>query len=487
MKLGQLVSALPSYEALGVLDPMLDISTITEDSRKAIAKSIFVALKGEETDGHRYIDAAIAQGAVVVVLEKAPSELKEGIAYLLVEDTHQALALLAEAYYRNPSRALKLVGVTGTNGKTTIATLLYELYRMAGYKVGLISTIKNRINDKEYASTHTTPMPMELAKLIREMVDEGCQYAFMEVSSHAVAQKRILGLEFDGAIFTNLTQDHLDYHETMAQYLAAKKQFFDLLDPSAFALVNMDDRNGRVMVQNTRAHVSGYALKSLTDFHGRVLERHLDGTLLEINGHSTELRLVGEFNMYNMLAIFGAATLLGMPKEQSLVLMSRLLPVRGRFETLRSPLGTLAIVDYAHTPDALENVLKTIRPLMPADAKLCTVVGCGGNRDKTKRPIMARVAYELSDQLILTSDNPRREDPEAILADMLSGLTELEQQTTLVIPHREEAIGRAVSLAQPQDVILVAGKGHETYQEIDGVRHHFDDKEVLERAFLLER
>jgi UDP-N-acetylmuramoyl-L-alanyl-D-glutamate--2,6-diaminopimelate ligase len=405
------------------------------------------------------------------------------VTYVQVEDSAEALASIASEWYDNPSRKLKLVGVTGTNGKTTIATLLYNLFRHMGYPAGLLSTVANYVNDEKYATTHTTLDPISLNALLSEMVEAGCEHAFMEVSSHAIHQKRTHGLHFVGGVYTNLTQDHLDYHKNMLEYRDVKKSFFDHLPPGAFALVNSDDRNGAIMLQNTKASKKTYSVKGMADFKARVFEKHFDGTDIEINGKELAVRFVGLFNVYNLLAVYGAAILLGLDEEEVPRVLTLLRPVAGRFETIRSSNDITAIVDYAHTPDALTNVLEAIHEVLESRGNVLTVVGCGGNRDRTKRPLMALEAVNLSDRAILTSDNPRFEEPEAILQDMLDGLNEEQKRETLAITDRREAIKTACLLAKPGDVILIAGKGHEDYQEVKGVKHHFDDKEEVQKIF----
>ncbi|MEG0601580.1 MAG: UDP-N-acetylmuramoyl-L-alanyl-D-glutamate--2,6-diaminopimelate ligase [Mucinivorans sp.] len=458
------------------------VTSIAFDSRAVGEGSLFVATSGTQLDGHHYIDSAIASGAKTIVCQTMPSTKVDGVRYIKVADSHSALGELASAFYGHPSTKLRLVGVTGTNGKTTIATLLYDLFRKLGYKVGLLSTVVNRIDERPVASTHTTPDPVELNALLSEMVQAGCDYCFMEVSSHSLVQHRTAGLSFVGGIFTNITHDHLDYHGTFAAYLAAKKSFFDALPSQAFALTNLDDRNGEVMLQNSAAHHFTYSMRSLADYQTKIIESHLDGTLLRINGKELWVNFLGRFNAYNLTAIYGAAMCLGADKEQVLTALSTLNSVSGRFETMRSPSGILAVVDYAHTPDALENVLDTIQEIR-CQGKIITVVGCGGDRDKTKRPEMARIAAEKSDRVILTSDNPRGEDPAEILSQMNAGLDPILRRHTLTIENRAEAIRAAVALASENDIILIAGKGHENYQEIQGVRHHFDDKEQIQQAF----
>lgn len=481
MELNLLISCLSPLAIVGETER--PIEAIEFDSRKVVSASLFVAVKGYTSDGHAYINAAIENGAVAIVCQDIPQTQDDSVVYIQVADSAAALGLLASQWYGHPSAELSLTGVTGTNGKTTTATLLYELFRMAGYKVGLLSTVCNYIDDRAVEATHTTPDPLSLNRLLRDMADAGCQYVFMEVSSHSADQKRIAGLTFAGGIFTNLTRDHLDYHKTVEAYLKAKKSFFDHLTTDAFALTNVDDKHGMVMLQNTAATRLTYSLRTLSDFKGRILECHFDGTLLEINGREIFVRFVGKFNAYNLLAVYGAACALGLDSETVLLQMSRLVPVAGRFQTLHSPLGYTAIVDYAHTPDALTNVLSTINEVLNGKGRVITVVGAGGNRDKGKRPIMAKEAAQGSDRLILTSDNPRFEEPEAILNDMTAGLDVEQRRRTLVIADRAEAIRTAMLLAQPGDVVLIAGKGHENYQDIKGVKHHFDDKEVVLALF----
>ncbi len=465
-----------------------EVSSVTADSRKVEQGSLFVALEGICTDGHSYIGKAIEQGATVVVYDKPMiEEYFSRVTYVQVENSGVALAHIADAWYGHPSQQLRLVGVTGTNGKTTIATLLWQLFRNRGYAAGLISTVANYVNGEKYPTTHTTPDPLTLNALLRRMVDAGCACAFMEVSSHAIHQKRVEALHFAGGIFTNLTQDHLDYHKNMLEYRNVKKLFFDNLPAEAFALTNLDDRNGTVMLQNTRAEKKSYSVKGMADFKARIFEKHFDGTDIEINGKALVVQFVGVFNVYNLLAVFGAALLLGMDEEEVLRELTLLHPVAGRFQTLRSPKGYTAVVDYAHTPDALSNVLHAIHEVLGSRGRIITVVGCGGNRDRTKRPIMAREAAERSDKVLLTSDNPRFEEPEEILRDMTEGLTDEQRQDTLIITDRREAIKTACALAQGGDVILIAGKGHEDYQEIRGVKYHFDDREEVEKIFSLDR
>ena len=481
MKLKDILTNCNLLEIIGEKD--LDILGVCFDSRKAAPGSLFFAVKGTQVDGHDYIDKAIALGATAVVCEKLPSKKAEEVTYVKVENSAQVLGVSVSNFFGNPSKKLRLVGVTGTNGKTTIATLLYRLFTDAGYCCGLLSTIENIINREVIPATHTTPDPIELNPLLQRMVAEGCEYAFMEVSSHSVAQERIAGLHFAGGIFTNLTHDHLDYHKTMANYRNAKKKFFDSLPQSAFALTNLDDKNGSFMLQNTQAKKLTYALKHDADFKGIVMESHFDGMLMKVNGIEVFTQLVGGFNASNLLAIFGAATALGFKKEELLVEISKLHGANGRFDMVHSESGIVGIVDYAHTPDALENVLQTINEVRDHKETLITIVGCGGNRDTTKRPEMAAVAVRLSDRVILTSDNPRNEDPDDIIRQMREGIAEADKRKVLSITNRREAIRTGVALAKKGDIILVAGKGHENYQEINGVKNHFDDKEELSEAF----
>ncbi len=481
LKLSNLLREIDVLEIIGDTDK--NIVSLESDSRKAVKEGMFVAVRGVTTDGHKYIPVVASTHVGAIVCEEMPSVYEQGITYIRVADSAKALGELASIWYGHPSAHLKLVGVTGTNGKTTTATLLYEMARLEGYKAGLLSTVCNYIEGRAIPTTHTTPDPLTLNALLAEMVECGCDYAFMEVSSHAAQQHRIAGLKFTGAVFSNLTRDHLDYHGTVTNYMNAKKMFFDMLPSDAFALVNADDKAGSYMTQNTRAKVYTYSLRGDADFKGRILEMRLDGTLLSLNGHEVEVQFTGRFNAYNLTAVYGAAILTGFNPEEVLVNMSRLVPVAGRFQTMRSPQGVTAIVDYAHTPDALVNVLDTIRKIVGAEGHIITVVGAGGNRDHGKRPMMAREAACRSDFLILTSDNPRDEDPDAIIADMRGGLSREELSRTICITDRAEAIRQAIRQSKPGDVVLVAGKGHETYQEIKGVRHHFDDREVIAEAF----
>lgn len=481
MKLRELLHAIPVQQLEGILE--VEVSSVCFDSRKVSANSLFVAVRGVQTDGHLYLDKAIENGATVLVLDTLPEQLQAEVTYVVVADTSYVLGLLASNFYGDPSKGLKLVGITGTNGKTTIATLLFNLFRSLGYHVGLLSTVENKIGDRVIPATHTTPDPIALNMLLREMVDEGCDYCFMEVSSHAVVQQRIAGLRFAGGIFSNITHDHLDFHGTFEHYIKAKKKFFDDLDRFAFALTNIDDRNGSVMLQNTFAHKKTYGLKNMADFKAKIIESHLDGMLLQVDGHEVWVKLVGGFNAYNLLAVYGAAILLEQETMKVLTAMSDIPGAEGRFDVVRSANGLVGIVDYAHTPDAVENVLSTIRELRKSDQQIITVLGCGGDRDKTKRPEMAEVAVRLSDKVIITSDNPRSEDPMAIIRDMEAGVDSKDRKHVFTIAERKEAIRAACHLAQPGDIVLVAGKGHEKYQEVNGVRHHFDDKEILIETF----
>lgn len=468
-----------------------EITGIDIDSRQVKEGHLFVAVKGTQTDGHAYLDKAVAQGArALVVCEPLQIDIPESVAVVRVADTEQAIGILSTTFYGDPtgrfsekSQALKLVGVTGTNGKTTIATVLYQLFRGLGHKVGLISTVCNYIDDQPVEATHTTPDPVSLNQLLADMVAAGCDYAFMECSSHSIHQHRIGGLKFTGGIFTNLTRDHLDYHKTFENYRNAKKMFFDGLDASAFAITNLDDKNGMVMVQNCAAQVRTYSTRAMADYKGRIVEESIEGMLLDINGSEVSVPFVGRFNVSNLLGVYGAALMLGQDAAEVLRVLSTLRPVNGRFEAIRSPKGYSAVIDYAHTPDALENVLTSIQEIINGKGQIITVCGAGGNRDKGKRPLMAQEAAKHSDRVIITSDNPRFERPEDIINDMLAGLDEAQRAKTLAITDRREAIRTAAALAQPGDVILIAGKGHEPYQEIEGVKHHFDDHEEVRAAF----
>ena len=481
MTISELIYSCKPVEVFG--DANVAINGIEIDSRNCKEGYAFVALPGTQTDGHQYIDKAIALGAVCVICEKLPSELQQGVTYLVYESTTDVVGPLATSFYGNPTKKMKLVGVTGTNGKTTIATTLYNVIRRMGIKAGLCSTVCNYIDGEPVPTECTTPDPITLNRLLAQMAEKGCEYAFMEVSSHAVDQKRINGLTFAGGVFTNLTRDHLDYHKTFENYRDAKKGFFDLLPKDAFALTNADDKNVSIMVQNTKALAKTYSIRQNADFHAKVLEESFEGMSLEINGVEVFVQFVGRFNVQNILAIFASLNLLGIDSQEALIQLSAMKPVNGRFETFRSPKGVTAIIDYAHTPDALRNVLSTINEILCGKGECWTVCGAGGNRDKGKRPLMAQEAAKQSDHLILTSDNPRNEEPQDIINDMLEGLTKEEKQKTLSIIDRKEAIRVACMMAKKGDVILVAGKGHEDYQIIKGVKYHFDDHEVIQEIF----
>lgn len=463
----------------------VDVNNIHFDSRKVESNDAFVAIRGSVSNGHEFIDKAISLGASVIVCDELPANLLSQITYVKVKDTNLALAYLATNFYDNPSQKTQLVGVTGTNGKTTIASLLYQLFKKAGFKVGLLSTVKIMVDEVEHKATHTTPDSLTINYFLNKMVEAGCDYCFMEVSSHGIHQKRTEGLQFVGGVFTNLSHDHLDYHPTFAEYRDVKKLFFDNLSKNAFALSNIDDKNGMVMVQNTKARKLSYALKTYADYKAIIIENQLSGLLLKINEQEVWVRLIGTFNAYNLLAIYGVAIELGIEKLEVLRLLSELESVSGRFQFIVSQQNITAIVDYAHTPDALENVLSTINDIRTKNEQLITIVGCGGDRDKTKRPIMANIASEMSNKAILTSDNPRTENPETIIAEMEAGITPVNFKKYISITDRKQAIKTACQLAQPNDIILIAGKGHETYQEINGIRHDFDDmqmvKEILEQ------
>jgi len=464
----------------------IDISDVQIDSRKVQKGSLFVAVKGVAVDGHQYINKAIELGASAIVCELMPSSLAEGVTYVQTSNSAEAAGVIAHNFYDQPTTKLKLVGVTGTNGKTTIATLLYKLFSCLGYKCGLLSTVENQIAGKVIPSTHTTPDAVSLNALLKQMVEEGCEYAFMEVSSHAIDQRRIAGLEFVGALFSNITHDHLDYHKTFDEYIKAKKAFFDALPSSAFAITNVDDKRGHVMLQNSAAKKYSYSLKTVADFKGKILENSLTGLIMTVNDQEVIFRLIGEFNAYNLLAVYGAAICLGENKEQVLQCLSNTTGAEGRFDYVISEKDrVIGIVDYAHTPDALQNVLSTIKKLKHGNEQLSTVVGCGGDRDRTKRPIMGEVACTYSDKAIFTSDNPRSEDPQQILQEMEAGLSSAAKRKYISIVDRKQAIKAAVNMAGPDDIVLIAGKGHEKYQEISGVKHHFDDKEVLNEMFQL--
>jgi UDP-N-acetylmuramoyl-L-alanyl-D-glutamate--2,6-diaminopimelate ligase len=484
MKIEELLNGIEVITLKGKADRL--VSGIEFDSRKVEKGSLFVAVKGYTSDGHDYISSAISSGAVAVICEKLPSDPDKNICWIRTGDSAKALGLAASNFYGNPSSSLKLVGVTGTNGKTTIASLLYRMFIQLGYKCGLFSTVCNYINEKELPATHTTPDPVQLNRLLAQMVEAGCDFAFMEVSSHSADQKRIAGLKFAGGIFTNLTHDHLDYHKTFENYLAAKKSFFDSLPADAFALVNIDDRNGRVMLQNCMARHYTFSVRAMADFRCSIIEQGFEGMELKIQGEEVWTRFIGDFNASNLLAVYGASELLGAARKEILTILSDLHSVAGRLEVIKSDAGITGIVDYAHTPDALLNVIDTINKIREGSVHLITVVGAGGDRDRTKRPKMAAISAEGSDKVILTSDNPRTEDPEIILDEMESGVGPELRRKTLRISDRREAIRAAVMMANRGDVILVAGKGHETYQDIKGVKHHFDDREELSNALLLK-
>lgn len=484
MKLRDLLKYVKPLQIIGSDD--VDIKGVNIDSRRIENGHLFVAMRGTQVDGHQFIAKAEAQGAVAVLCEDVPAEQKAGVTYVQVESTEEAVGPVATLFYGDPSRKLKLVGVTGTNGKTTIATLLYNMFRKMGHKCGLLSTVCNYIEDEAIPADHTTPDPIELNMLLGRMVEAGCEYAFMECSSHAIAQKRIGGLMFVGGIFTNLTRDHLDYHKTFENYRNAKKAFFDDLPKTAFAITNADDKNGMIMVQNTKATVKTYSETKMADFRGRIIECHFGGMYLDIDGHEVGVQFIGKFNVSNLLAVYGAARMLGKEPEDILVVMSTLHSVNGRMDPLQSSRGYTAIVDYAHTPDALENVLNAIHEVLNGRGQVITVCGAGGNRDKGKRPLMAQEAVRQSDKVIITSDNPRFEEPQAIIDDMLAGLTPQQMKKVISIVDRKEAIRTACMMAQKGDVVLVAGKGHENYQDVKGVKHHFDDHEVLHDIFATE-
>lgn len=486
MKLNDLLKNVKPLNIEGDADK--DIKGINIDSRKIELGHLFIAIKGTQTDGHKYIEKAIELGATAILLEEMPTEpINKCITYIQVKSTEEAVGNVATTFYGNPSHHLKLVGVTGTNGKTTVATLLYNMFRKFGHKVGLLSTVCNYIDDEVIPADHTTPDPIALNELLAKMVAEGCEYAFMECSSHAIQQRRIGGLKFEGGLFTNLTRDHLDYHKTFDNYRNAKKVFFDDLDKDAFAIINADDKNGMVMVQNCKAQIKTYSIKRMADFCARILECHFEGMYLEIDGKEVGVQFIGKFNVSNLLAVYGTAIMLGKKSEDILVALSTLKSVNGRLEPITSPEGYTAIVDYAHTPDALENVLMAIHEVLDGKGgHVFTVCGAGGNRDKGKRPLMAIEAVKRSDRVILTSDNPRNEEPQAIIDDMLAGLDTTQKKKVLSISDRKEAIRTACMMAQKGDVILIAGKGHETYQEINGIKHHFDDHEVVREIFGLK-
>ncbi len=482
MKLEELLKKISVKTIEGPAD--VDIVGVDIDSRKVGPGHLFVAIKGTQTDGHQYIAKAIELGAAAILCEDMPAERQTGVTYVQVPSTESAIGTVATTFYGDPTSKLILVGVTGTNGKTTIATLLYNMFRRLGFKCGLLSTVCNYIEDEAVPASHTTPDPIELNQLLSRMVEAGCQYAFMECSSHAIAQQRIGGLKFAGGIFTNLTRDHLDYHKTVENYRNAKKAFFDMLPKGAFAVTNADDKNGMFMVQNTKATVKTYSIRSMADFKARIIECHFEGMYLEVDGHEVGVQFIGKFNVSNLLAVYGAAVMLGQKPEDILLVLSTLKSVAGRLEPIHSPEGYTAVVDYAHTPDALENVLNAIHEVLDGkDGHIITVCGAGGNRDKGKRPLMAQEAVKQSDRVIITSDNPRFEEPQDIINDMLAGLDQKQMKKVVSIVDRKEAIRTACMMAQKDDVILIAGKGHEDYQEIKGVKHHFDDREVVREIF----
>ncbi len=484
MKLNELLKNITPAEIIG--DAGAEITGVNIDSRRVAPGNLFIAMRGTQTDGHTFIPKAVAAGAAAVLCEELPAERAAGVTYVRVDSAEDAAGPVATMFYGEPSRRLRLVGVTGTNGKTTIATLLYNMFRRMGHKCGLISTVCNYVDGEPLPADHTTPDPIELNRLLARMADAGCEYAFMECSSHAIAQKRIGGLAFAGGIFTNLTRDHLDYHKTFENYRNAKKAFFDALPKGSFAITNADDKNGMVMVQNTRATVKTYSTRSVADFTARIIECHFEGMYLEINGREVGVQFIGKFNVSNLLAVYGAAVMLGKQPEDVLVVMSTLRSVSGRLEPIHSPEGFTAIVDYAHTPDALANVLSAIHEVLGGKGRVITVCGAGGNRDKGKRPLMAQEAVRQSDTVVITSDNPRFEEPQDIINDMLAGLDQKQMKRVVSIADRREAIRAACMMARKGDVVLVAGKGHEDYQEVKGVKHHFDDREEIKRILNLE-
>ena len=481
MKLSELLKNVNPQAIVG--DAGIDVTGVKIDSRQVSSGSLFVAVRGTQVDGHQFISKAVEQGAKVVMCENLPDSLAVGVTYVQVTSTEDAVGPVATQFYGDPTSKLKLVGVTGTNGKTTIATLLYNMFRKFGHKCGLLSTVCNYIEEEAIPATHTTPDPIELNELLGRMADAGCEYVFMECSSHAIAQKRIGGLKFAGGLFTNLTRDHLDYHKTVENYRDAKKAFFDGLGKDAFAITNADDKNGMFMVQNTKADVKTYSIRQMADFRARIVECHFEGMYLEIDGREVGVQFIGKFNVSNLLCVYGAAVMLGKQPEEILVAMSTLKSVNGRLDPIRSPEGYTAVVDYAHTPDALENVLNAIHEVLDGKGKVITVCGAGGNRDKGKRPLMAQEAVKQSDRVIITSDNPRFEEPQDIINDMLAGLNQKQLKKVISIADRREAIRTACMMAEKGDVILIAGKGHEDYQEIKGVKHHFDDHEVVRECF----
>ncbi len=481
MKLSELINKIEGITIKGNTD--LKIEGIAFDSRKISKGYLFAAIPGTNADGHKFIPSAIENGAGVILCEHLPDNPDSDLTWIICNNSSQILGQIASGYYHNPSEKMKVIGVTGTNGKTTTATLLYRLFRELGHKAGLISTVCNYVDNQPFPATHTTPDPLQIQELMSKMVNEGCEYCFMEVSSHAIAQDRISGIRFWGGVFTNLTHDHLDYHKTFSAYRDAKKKFFDQLSDSAFALTNVDDKNGMIMLQNTAAQKYSYSSKSLADFKVKVLESHLDGMLININGSEVWTHFVGNFNAYNLVAVYGASVLTGADKEEALRILSLLKPVDGRFEVFRSPMGVFAIVDYAHTPDAIKNVLSGINEVRTGNETLITIIGAGGDRDRTKRPEMALEAVLASDRVILTSDNPRSEDPDSIIEEMYKGVPIEKQSKVISITNRKEAIRTACLMAKPGDIILIAGKGHENYQEIKGIKYHFDDREIVSEIF----
>ena len=481
MLLTDLIKNINIIEIIGKIDK--DIFEINFDSRKVTANNVFVATVGTNVDGHKFIDSSIKSGATVIICENIPENINDNVTYIKVDNSLKALGIAASNFYNNPSDNLRVIGVTGTNGKTTIATLLYKMFKSAGYKVGLLSTVKNYINDTEIKATHTTPDAIQINKLMSDMVEQGCEFCFMEASSHAIHQHRIAGLDFKIGIFTNITHDHLDYHKTFKEYINAKKTFFDNLDKSAIAITNSDDKNGMIMLQNTKAEKLTYSLKSVSDYKAKILEKSFDGTLIKIQDSEVWVKFIGVFNVYNLLAVYAVAVNSGLEHNEVLRLISELTSVDGRFQNIKSKNNITAIIDYAHTPDALQNVINTINELKTNEQTLITVVGAGGNRDKTKRPEMAEIASKLSDKVILTSDNPRNENPDDIINDMIKGVSAENQAKVLTITDRSSAIKTACIMAKTGDIILVAGKGHENYQEINGVKHHFDDKEEVMKFF----
>ncbi|MFB0947421.1 MAG: UDP-N-acetylmuramoyl-L-alanyl-D-glutamate--2,6-diaminopimelate ligase [Spirosomataceae bacterium] len=481
MLLSEILYKIPLLTVSGKTD--IDIKNIIFDSRAVENGSLFMAIPGTQVDGHQYIEKALELGAFAILCEILPEKLEESITYVQVKNSAQAMGIAASNLYGHPSEKIKLIGITGTNGKTSVATLLFRLFRQLGHKCGLLSTVQNQIEDEIIPSTHTTPDSVKINELLLRMHKEGCTHVFMEVSSHSVVMERIAGLSFTGGIFTNITQDHLDFHETFKKYIKAKKEFFDQLPKTAFALTNTDDRNGKVMLQNSKAKKFSYTLRGVGDFKGKVIDIGLFGLQMEIDGTEAWFKLIGKFNAYNLLAVYGTAILLGEEKEEILLQLSTVQPPDGRFEQIISPERKVGIVDYAHTPDALDNVLSTIQELREGDEQVITVIGCGGNRDKGKRPLMAKIAVELSDFVFLTSDNPSNQHANEILAEMWAGIPISKQKKVKILPNRHDAIREAVRLAKSKDIILIAGKGHENYQDIDGVKHHFDDKEELRKAF----